>query len=52
MAVVRTQTLKIRLDPVEHRELVHAARKAGSNMSVWARTLLLREARRVKERKA
>jgi predicted phage gp36 major capsid-like protein len=43
---LRTQTVGSRLTASEEQELIHAAGRAGRNISEWTRYVLLAEARR------
>jgi hypothetical protein len=48
----RTKLVQLRLLEDEHKEFTEAAKASGLDASSWARRILLREARRAKERKA
>jgi len=43
--VVKTITVKVRVDPLEKRDLDWAAKRAGLPLSVWMRSLALQAAR-------
>jgi len=45
---VKTELIRIRVDPVLHRELVSAANAAGLDLSNWLRTVALREVERLR----
>lgn len=47
---VKTLTVKVRMDPIEYRDLEWAAKKAGLPLSVWIRSLALQTARAQKGR--
>ena len=42
---IKTVTIKVRVDPAEKRELAWAARQMGIPLSVWMRSMALKEAR-------
>ncbi len=42
---IKTVTIKVRVDPAEKRELMWAARQMGLPLSVWMRSMALKEAR-------
>jgi uncharacterized protein (DUF1778 family) len=42
---IKTVTIKVRVDPSEKRELEWAARQNGLPLSVWMRSMALKEAR-------
>lgn len=42
---IKTVTIKVRVDPAEKRELAWAARQMGLPLSVWMRSMALKEAR-------
>jgi hypothetical protein len=45
VAAIKTVTIKVRVDPGEKRELEWAARQMGLPLSVWMRSMALKEAR-------
>jgi hypothetical protein len=42
---IKTVTIKVRVDPAEKRELAWAAREVGLPLSLWMRSMALKEAR-------